>query len=123
MAQIKRKCLECNEVIQGRVDKKFCSDQCRNAHNNVLNSDVTNFVRNVNNSLRKNRRILEANLKGETSKIGVQKLKDLGFNFNYYTNIKTTKNNNSYYFCYEFGYLQLEGEMVLIVKNKKNESA
>jgi hypothetical protein len=119
MAQIKRKCLECNEVIQGRVDKKFCSDQCRNAHNNVLNSDVTNFVRNVNNSLRKNRRILEANLKGETSKIGVQKLKDLGFNFNYYTNIKTTKNNNSYYFCYEFGYLLLEGEMVLIVKNKK----
>ena len=51
----------------------------------------------------------------------VEKLKDLGFNFNYYTNISTTKTNNQYVFCYEYGYLLLENEWVLIVKNKKAE--
>ena len=27
-------CPECGEKIIGRVDKKFCSDYCRNAFNN-----------------------------------------------------------------------------------------
>ena len=55
----KRKCIECGDSFHGRADKKFCSDQCRSAYNNRLNSDATNFVRNINNTLRKNRRILE----------------------------------------------------------------
>lgn len=121
MSVEKRTCLECGEPFNGRVDKKFCSDLCRNSYNNSINSDSTSFVRNITNTLRKNRRILASNLKGETSKITVQKLKDLGFNFNYYTNINTTKTNNHYIFCYEYGYLLLENEWVLIVKNKKTE--
>ena len=87
----KRKCLECNETFNGRADKKFCSDLCRNAHNNKLNSDQVNYVRNINNILRKNRRIIEDLLPEETSTVSQQKLVDKGFNFNYYTNITTTK--------------------------------
>jgi hypothetical protein len=34
--------------------QKFCSDVCRNAYNNKINKDSTNFMRNVNNKLRKN---------------------------------------------------------------------
>ena len=37
----------------GRADKKFCSDGCRNSHNNTLNKDSSNLVRNINNRLRK----------------------------------------------------------------------
>ena len=33
-------CLNCGEEINGRVDKKFCCDYCRNHYNNKLNSDV-----------------------------------------------------------------------------------
>ena len=40
----------------------------------------------------------------------------MGFNFDYFTNVFTTKQNNTYRFCYEFGYLLLDGEKVLIVK-------
>jgi hypothetical protein len=116
-----RNCPECGEVIKGRIDKKFCSDLCRNSFNNKLNSDTNNYVRNINNSLRKNRRILEELLKGDTTKVAKQKLVDKGFNFNFYTNINTTKTNNTYYFCYEYGYLHLENSFVLIVK-RKNES-
>ncbi|MBS1650824.1 MAG: hypothetical protein JSU07_02325 [Bacteroidetes bacterium] len=116
----KRLCEECAEPIAGRSDKRFCSDLCRNAFNNKLNSDTNNFVRNINNILRKNRRILEENLKGDTSKISKQKLIDNNFNFNYFTNIHHTKNNTTYYYCYEYGYLYLENEYILIVKKKEN---
>jgi len=39
--------------IVGREDKKFCSDSCRNAYNNKINKDSTNYMRNINNKLRK----------------------------------------------------------------------
>lgn len=115
----KRKCEECGEVINGRVDKKFCSDLCRNAFNNKLNSDSNNFVRNINNILRKNRRILEELLQGEKITLPKQKLVDKGFNFSYHTNTNTTKTNNTYRFCYEYGYLPLEHDIILIVKKKQ----
>ena len=64
---LESKCLECGDKLIGRADKKFCSDQCRNAYNNRNNSDANNLVRNINNTLRKNRRILvELNPKDKT---------------------------------------------------------
>ena len=115
----KRTCPECGDAIKGRIDKKFCSDMCRNAYNNKQNSTTTNYVRNINNSLRKNRRILEETLIGEKTTVTKQKLTDKGFNFSYYTNQITTKNNHVYTFCYEFGYLPIEDkDLILIVRRK-----
>lgn len=116
MAMEKKLCLECGEPFNGRVDKKFCSDLCRNAHNNKLNSDSTNYVRNITNILRKNRRIMSEFLTGETAKVSQQKLIDKGFNFNYYTHIVTTKEGKNYKFCYEYGYLAIDGNYYLLVK-------
>lgn len=116
----KKVCLDCGEPIKGRSDKKFCNDICRNSYNNKINSDTTNYVRNVNNILRKNRRILEESLKGETTTLPKQKLIDKGFNFKFYTNNIITKNNHHYTYCYEFGYLLLDKEMVLLVKKKES---
>ena len=63
----KKKCLECEEPVQGRVDKKFCSDYCRNSYNNRVNKDSKNLIRNTNNRLRKNYKILtELNSSGKT---------------------------------------------------------
>ncbi len=114
----KRTCIECGESFNGRADKKFCSDMCRNAYNNKLNSDTNNYVRNINNILRKNRRIMEELLPEETAKVSQQKLIDKGFNFNYFTNITKTKTGKSYIFCYEFGYLPIEGNYFLLVKRR-----
>ena len=118
----KRVCIECSEAFNGRADKKFCSDLCRNAYNNKLNSDTTNYVRNVNNILRKNRRIINEFLPNEeTTKVSKQKLLDKGFNFNYHTSITITKTLKSYTFCYEYGYLLLENDYYLLVKRKQND--
>jgi hypothetical protein len=112
----KKACPECGELIIGRTDKKFCSDMCRNAHNNKVNSHTNNYVRNVNNALRRNRRILEACLLNESAAIPRQSLTDRGYNFTFITNEILSANQHKYYFCYEYGYQVLEDDLVLIVK-------
>ncbi|MCW3082191.1 hypothetical protein [Segetibacter sp.] len=116
-----KKCNECNKTLKGRADKKFCDDLCRNSYNNKLNSDTNGYVRNINNILRKNRRILEETLSAteEMAKIPRHKMMEKGFQFKYFTHTYTNKKGNMYYFCYEYGYLLLEGDWVLIVKRKE----
>ena len=113
-----KNCLECNEKIVGREDKKFCSDGCRNAFNNKINKDSTNFMRNVNNKLRKNYRILsELNTDGK-SKTTRMKLMSKGFDFEFFTSILNTKTGNTYYFLYDQGYRVLEDDYYMLVKKE-----
>ncbi len=116
---IEKKCLDCQAEIQGRRDKKFCNDLCRNNYYNKMNSDASAYVKSVSRILKKNRRILiELN---PTGKSNVKKAKMLsnGFNFNYFTNIYKTKTGNTYYFCYEKGYLMLNEDFCALV-NRQN---
>jgi hypothetical protein len=109
-------CLECGEKIVGREDKKFCSDGCRNAFNNKMNKDSNNYMRNINNKLRKNYRILlELNADGK-SKATKTKLLSKGFDFEHFTNILTTNTGNTYYFVYDQGYRLLENDLYMLVK-------
>ena len=111
-----KNCLECNEKIIGREDKKFCSDGCRNAYNNKINKDSTNLMRNINNKLRKNYRILsDLNPEGK-SKTTRSKLLSKGFDFEFFTSIYTTKTGNIYYFLYDQGYMSIENEGFVLVK-------
>ena len=122
--EIERKtCLNCDKSIQGRADKKFCDDYCRNNYNNQLKAYTNNMIRNINNALRKNRRILEALLpvNEDTARITKQHVLDKGFNFSYLTHTYTNKKGNTYFFCYDYGYLELEGEWLLVVRVKKNK--
>ncbi len=111
-------CLECGDKVHGRADKKFCSDQCRTSYNNRNNSDASNFMRNVNNILRKNRRILAEFNPKEKSKTTKTRLLDAGFKFSYFTNTYTTKNGKVYYFCYDQGYLPLDNDWYALVVRK-----
>jgi predicted nucleic acid-binding Zn ribbon protein len=123
-SQTSRNCPECGDKLIGRVDKKFCSDQCRNTYNNRLNSDSNNTVRNINNILRKNRRVLEE-LNRQDGKTMVTKeiLLTNGFNFTFHTHTYTTQKGSTYYYCYEQGYLFLEDRNVfLLVTNKDKEN-
>ena len=111
-----KNCLECEEKIVGREDKKFCSDGCRNAYNNKMNKDNTNLMRNINNKLRKNYRILcELNTDGK-AKTNRTKLLARGFDFEFFTSIYNTKTGNTYYFLYDQGYRVLEDDYFMLVK-------
>lgn len=117
----KRACPECGEPIKGRSDKKFCSDLCRNAHNNKINADTTNYVRNVNNILKRNRRIIEELTPEGKASVPKSKLNAKGFDFGFYTNTFTNKNGDTYYFCYEYGYLPIKGDYYFLVKRKEGK--
>ena len=113
---MQRQCLECGEKLVGRVDKKFCSDACRNSYNNTINKDHRNLIRNTNNRLRKNYRILEQLNPNQKTKTSRSKLIESGFDFNYFTSIYNTKAGTTYYFVYDQGYLPLEGDFYALVK-------
>jgi len=112
-----RTCAECGDPVAGRVDKKFCCDQCRNSYNNRLNSDTHALVRNTNTILRKNRRILEELNPNGKARIHRDKLSMRGFNFTYHTQIHVTRTGRTYYYCYEYGYYLQDSGYVDIVRN------
>ena len=115
-----RLCLSCTKPLKGRTDKKFCDDYCRNNYNNQLKAGSTNLVRNINNALSKNRRILENSFSNgeEMVKTTKDKLLQKGFQFKYITHSYTNKKGNTYYFCYDLGYLPLENDWYLLVKRR-----
>lgn len=116
-------CMQCGKILRGRSDKKFCDDYCRNNYNNQLKAHVNNYVRNINNALGKNRRILQEMLSPDKEMMNVpkQKLLQYGFSFKYITHTYTTKKGGKYFFCYDYGYLPLENDWYLIVHSKENK--
>lgn len=115
-------CATCGEPLKGRIDKKFCDDACRSNFNNKLNSESSAFMKNVNNILRKNRRIIESLIPKKEGKIKVplKKLQDNGYNFSYHTHTYITKAGATYIFCYEYGYLAIDGTYYMLVKRQEN---
>ncbi len=112
---MKQKCINCGDTFVGRSDKKFCGDQCRNSYNNKIKREHEKLILDINKILRRNRKILKTfNPEGKTI-IRREYLEKLGFDFRYHTHNYKTKNNNDYKFCYEYGYLELDNEKVLIV--------
>ena len=120
-SMMEKQCLECGHKLIGRIDKKFCNDYCRNAYNNKKNRASKNIIRNTNNLLRKNYRILEKINSNQKTKTTKDNLLRKGFNFNYFTSIYTTKTGNTYYFVYDQGYLLLGDTYVAIVKRDSND--
>jgi len=115
MTTEKKYCKECHEEMHGRRDKQFCSDYCRAQHFNNRNVEISNYMRRVNYTIRKNRSILsELNPRGKT-KANKNKLIDAGLNFDYFTNVYRTQSGKVYYFCYDQGYLELENDFYALV--------
>lgn len=117
-----RHCLHCEKPIKGRTDKKYCDDYCRNAYNNAAKAPSYNLVRNINNQLAKNRRLLEECIPAgeEMTKVPKDKLVAAGFSTKYITHTYTNKKGNIYFFCYDYGYLPLEGDWLLVVHRKES---
>lgn len=114
----KRYCLNDGKEILGRDGKLFCSDKCRNTYNNRQNKDATNLVRNINNRLRKNYRILTELNVVENAKVERKLLKKKGFDFEFFTSVLDAKTGNRYYFVYDMGYSEFKEDVFLLVKKE-----
>jgi len=76
--------------------------------------------RKINKTLKKNYQILKQKVPADTGKITVSRneLLTAGFDFIYHTHTYTTKRGHVYYFCYDYGYLELEENKLVLVKWK-----
>jgi hypothetical protein len=72
-------------------------------------------MRNINNILRKNRRILAALNPNGKARVHREKLLAEGFKFSYFTNEYVTKSGNNYRFCYDQGYLEIDNDYYTLV--------
>lgn len=115
---MEKRCLDCHEPIVGRADKKFCDDACRSNYNNRMHSRETAYLRKINHILKKNRKILKTLNPNGKVKIKGNALRDLGFDFNFFTSIYLTQSGNQYRYCYDYGYLLLENDQVLLVRSQ-----
>lgn len=115
-----RLCLDCGTAVKGRADKKFCDDSCRNNYNNRIKTEDGLVLRRINSILKKNRSILAQFNPNGKAKISRKKLISAGFNFDYHTYYYETQSGNCYVFCYEYGYLILNDDRVLLVKREEN---
>lgn len=116
---MERLCLDCKAVLNGRADKKFCDDQCRTNYNNHLRAEDNSFLNEINRILKKNRDILRAKTPEGKAKVKRDALVRKGFDFNFHTHTYATQKGQVYFFCYEYGYLPLENDELLLVKREE----
>jgi hypothetical protein len=110
-----RSCKECEEVLRGRIDQKFCSDQCRTTYNNRINRDSCDLMRKINYILRRNRRILKALFSNKSKLIRREELLEKGFNFQYHTKTIINKEGKLYVFCYDLGYVNFKDDKYFLI--------
>jgi hypothetical protein len=121
---MERKCLECGDLLHGRTDKKFCSDACRNTYHNKLKSVAeSHYVRKVNGILKRNRNIMAGLNPDGKVRLHKSRLFKKGFDFEFITNLYTTKTGTVYYFCYDQGYLPLEGDFIMLVRRNVDQES
>ena len=109
MEMAAKKCLECGEPVgKGRVDRKFCSVECKNKHHNKEAFADKVSTEKIKKILNKNRKILKAMYaRKDNEEIERERLLKAGFEFDYHTHFKKTKNGNyTYTFCFDYGYRQ-----------------
>lgn len=112
----KRFCQECGTPLKGRRDQKFCADHCRNQFNNRNYAQKLAQQRQINRILMHNQQILARFLLVEKKrKVMALDLQVKGYNFDFHTHRKQAKNGQVYIFCYDFGYLRLASNQLLLV--------
>lgn len=121
---VTRTCLTCDKPLKGRSDKKFCDDFCRNTFNNQLKAADNSYFREINNVLRRNRRVLESLLPAgeKTIRVSREQLLQHGFHFTYNTHQVLSAKGYRYLFCYDYGYLTVDEDWVQIVRRIEPKS-
>lgn len=104
-------CLECGTAIYGRSDKKFCSVTCKNAyHNNILNGQKKARNRTIA-ALTVNYDILDKLIKNNIRTIGIDRIKELGFDENYSTGHRHGRFNRNEESCFDITYYRTDAKI------------
>lgn len=102
-----KKCLECKEEIEGRIDKIFCSPYCKSSYHHKKNRGKgQSFYLQIDKQLKLNRQLLNHFNKAGKAVIRKGELLEAGFNPKYFTQYWKNQKGDVYLFCYEYGFLE-----------------
>lgn len=96
-------CLYCNSPIYGRLDKKFCNNDCKYKFNNLTKRHRKEMYNEDILLLKKNYSILERLLQANLKSARLDELDALGFNA-YYCTYAIRQNNYRICHCYDIEY-------------------
>lgn len=100
-------CLFCKEPLEGRVDKLFCTPNCKSSyHYKKSKEKEASMYNRIDLQLKLNRRLLKNFNKAGKSIVRKETLIDAGFDPKYFTHYWKTEKGDVYLFCYEFGFLE-----------------
>lgn len=100
-------CLDCGAVLEGRADKKFCSDYCKSSYHYKHNKNKpTSLFKSIDTQIKQNRRLLKLFNRAGKATVRKEVLIEKGFNPRYFTHYWKAGNGNVYLFCYEYGFME-----------------
>jgi len=108
----------CKRTFEGRKDKIYCSDQCRNAagreKNKISKWEEPEHFGQVNRIIMRNYQILKRLFNDKGTPVKNWRLSDEGFEFKFMTGIYRLDEGIDIFMCYEYGWFQLEDNKVRI---------
>lgn len=113
--QEERRCLFCGSIINGRSDKKYCDDYCRNNHHYQQNGKKSTLVKGINDVLMRNHSILCSLNKKKETVVPMEQLKKVGFDFDSFTGLYDTKKGKVYRLVYDQAYC-IVGDTVQLLR-------
>ncbi|MFY0598318.1 MAG: hypothetical protein JXR03_01520 [Cyclobacteriaceae bacterium] len=99
-------CANCKIEITGRLDKKFCCDQCRATFNNRSRQSNEHLLMETNRQVRRNRKILRSLCPTGKATVRQEVAAEMGFEFGMFTSIFPSQ-GKVYYFSYEYGFMPI----------------
>lgn len=112
-------CLECGaDIPYGRIDRKFCSPQCKNRFHNKKYSFNRSNIRRVTNALERNYEILLKLIKCNVTTLSLGDLALMGFNKEYVTSVRKEKGHNEYR-CFDIKYICSETRIFSLERVKE----
>ncbi len=115
----KKNCPNCEKEFKGRSDKKFCSITCKNAFNYELRRKTKEITRTIDNILHRNYEILNVLMdksKGKKAMFDRLILEQAGFQFNYHTSSYVNSQKKTYFYVYDFAWMEFSTREILVVK-------
>lgn len=100
----------CENKVQGRADRKFCSVYCKTDHHYRKNkeSKKTYFKKEIDDIIRLNRQLLQDYNRAGKSTVRKEELLKQGFNPRFITHWWKNKAGDTYLFCYEQGFKEVK---------------
>ena len=114
---MKKTCLECGAEFEGRCDKKFCCDMCRNSYHNRIYREEKNLLSRVNCRMATNRRILENLYDAGMRTVPKNLLEEEKFDFRHFTSFNKSPLGKITYRCYEYTYFYDRHRNIIILKD------